>query len=280
LTESLWEHPFVARNNHWELHFFDNEQERGIVRTTEGIHQKKTQSAYAKAFHKASPEFFERYREKQTMIAVESSPRYLLSSDRLPYLILCVVPTVKFLVLVRDPVSRAESQYRYLDEARRKQDRPMVDWMAWIDDDVRLLEKAGIFNATTRVEEKLAWKRYQRKSNSNMIVGRGLYVLQLLDYIEAMDDYNKSRSDILVLQSEQFRYHRQDQYNKVLEFLSLPEHTLRNATEEVHPTLNKDLSTPLPPAIRIKLQSIYHPYNQRLYKLLDWSEDLHWENRY
>jgi hypothetical protein len=157
----------------------------------------------------------------------------------------------------------------------------MVDWTTWIDDDMRLLHAAGVLNATTREDEKVAWKRYQRKPNSNMIVGRGLYVLQLLDYIEAMEEYNKSRDgDLLVLQSERFRQHRQEEYNKVLKFLNLPPHKLQNATEEIHPTLYKGQSTPMPTTIRTKLQSLYHPYNQRLYELLGWSNDLRWETIY
>jgi ribosomal protein L20 len=33
-----------------------------------------------------------------------------------------------------------ESQYRYLDETRKKYDNRMVDWDTWIEDDIRLLE--------------------------------------------------------------------------------------------------------------------------------------------
>ncbi|KAL3922667.1 MAG: hypothetical protein SGILL_002081 [Bacillariaceae sp.] len=276
LTESLWEHPLVARNGHWELHFFDNDKP---IRTDQGIYASQTRHAYANAFRKASPEFFEnmvqRNNDDTSMIAMESSPRYVLSSDRLPHLILCVVPWIKFLVMVRDPVGRAESQYRYLDEARRAIDKPMVDWEAWIDDDLRLLREAGVFSAQNRDEERLAWKKYQRRPNSNMIVGRGLYVLQLLDYFEAMDEYGKARSDMLVIQSERFRHNRQEEYNGVLQFLGLPPHTLQNAREEIHVTLHKD-EAPMPVSTKRELRKIYHPYNQRLYELLGWSESFQW----
>jgi hypothetical protein len=269
----------VARNRHWELHFFDSDKP---VRTEEGIHATRTRQAYAEAFRRASPEFFDSLAQRHNinqpaMIAMESSPRYLLNSDRLAHLILCVVPWVKFLVMVRDPIARAESQYRYLDEARRANNEPMVDWKTWIDDDLRLLREAGVLSAQSREEERLAWKRYQRRPNSNMIVGRGLYVLQLLDYFEAMDHYHKPRSDMLVLQSERFRRYRQEEYNRVLYFLGLPPHTLQNATEEVHATLHKDKSSPMPLAFKQQLQQLYRPYNKRLYDLLGWSDDLHWD---
>jgi hypothetical protein len=209
---------------------------------------------------------------------MESSPRYLLNSDRIPHLIMCTVPWVKLLVLVRNPIERAESQYRYLDEARRANDQPMVDWQTWVDDDLRLLTEAGVFTARTRVEERLAWKRYQRRPNSNMIIGRGLYVLQLLDYYETMDAYKKPRSDMLVLQSERFRRHQQSDYNIVLKFLDLPPHALENVTGNVHATQHKHESTStMPDSIKEYLKQIYQPYNERLYELLGWRKDLRWD---
>lgn len=306
LTEALWEHPLVARNGHWELHFFDGDRP---FRTEMGIDHWKSRTAYAAAFRKASPEFFQRLVAEEEdddhhdhnndtngsgdaatadgmplrpddddqggmrrVIAMESSPRYMLNSDRLPHLIVCVVPWVKFLVLLRDPVARAESQYRFLDESRRENGKPMVDWTAWIDDDVRLLAEAGFWNATSREEEKLAWKVYQRRPNSNMIVGRGLYVVQLLDYLDAMDATTKPRSDMLVLQSEKFRGERQGEYDRVLTFLGLPPHSLLNSTGEVHATQNKGVSTPMPESVRRRLQLLYRPYNDRLYDLLGWEK--------
>jgi hypothetical protein len=280
LTASLWEHPLVAQNQYWELHFFDSDRP---VRTEKGIDSFRSRQAYVHAFQKHSPEFFQRLNQEEAedqkiskMIAMESSPRYLLNSDRLPHLILCVVPWVKFLVLLRDPISRVESQYRYLDEVRRKYEKSMVDWKTWIEDDLRLLTEAGVLNATTRDEERLAWKRYNRRPNSNQIVGRGIYVLQLLDYYEAMDYHQKPRSDLLVLQSERFRRHRQDVYNEVLAFLDLPPYMLQNSTEDIHPTLNKEQATPMPFDIRVQLQEVYQPYNRRLYELLGWNQSLVW----
>ncbi|KAG7371124.1 TPR domain protein [Nitzschia inconspicua] len=281
LTESLWEHPLVARNRYWELHFFDSDKP---VRTEKGIQAHQTRTAYISAFRRHSPEFFAQLdnngtlNDKKKMIVMESSPRYILNSDRIPQLILCTVPWVKFLLLVRDPVDRAESQFRYLYESRLATGKPMVDWQRWIDDDLRLLQEAGVLQAKTRDEERLAWKRYQRRPNSDMIVGRGIYVLQLLDYFEIMDQYNKSRSDMLVVQSERFRRHQQSDYNNVLQFLGLPPHTLQNVTGSVHATHHKEEAvTAMPGSIKEQLKHLYRPYNKRLYALLKWRMDLRWD---
>jgi hypothetical protein len=201
--------------------------------------------------------------------AIESCPEYLLSSDRIPDVLLCTAPWVKLLAVLRDPIRRVESQYKYLDETRKKLERPMVDWDVWIQDDLRLLNAAGVLTATTPQEEVLAWKTYQRRPNSNMIVGRGLYVIQLEQWYAAMDKVGKSRRDLLVLQSEAFRSHRQEEYNRILEFLHLPHHRLRNTTDE-HVTTTHEQSIQMPHRIRELLHELYEPYNQRLYKLLGW----------
>jgi hypothetical protein len=65
-----------------------------------------------------------------------------------------------------------------------------------------------MLQAESKEEENLAWKAYQRRSHSNMIVGRGLHVIQLEQYLLAMDHAGKTRSGFLVLQSEAFRHNR------------------------------------------------------------------------
>jgi hypothetical protein len=155
----------VARTGHWELQFFYSPR---AIRSDKGIHVEVTrQNYYAQAFRKALSEFefdFETFHNTTSsnnrMVAIESSPRYLLNSDRIPDLILCVTPWVKMMAILRDPIVRVESQYRYLDETRRKLQKPMVDWETWIQDDLRLLHTVGVLNATTPQEEYLAWKIY------------------------------------------------------------------------------------------------------------------------
>lgn len=264
VTRALWEHPRIRKTGYWELHFFDGPR---VIRTDQGIDQTRTREHYRQAFDKSIPDFPKN--DTSSMIAFESSPRYLLNSDRIPDLMFCVAPWAKLMAILRNPVDRVGSHYRYLDDSRRKSDQPMVDWDTWIQDDLRLMTQANLFNATTPQEEWLAWKTYQRRPSSYQIVGRGLYVLQLEHYLQAMDRWNKSRSDLLVLQSEAFRQDTQHEYDRILDFLHLPPHTLHNLTEE-HVTTHT--STPMPSQIRRQLQELYAPYNQRLYKLLGWDK--------
>ena len=133
VTASLWEHPAIAPTGHWELHFFDSPF---AIRNDKGIDRKLTLQNYARAFETAlAKSNFTKtsymgtssgYKEPHEYYAFESSPRYLLNSDRLPDMVLCTVPWVKLIAILRNPIDRAASQYRYLDQVRRKYNNPMV----------------------------------------------------------------------------------------------------------------------------------------------------------
>jgi hypothetical protein len=149
----------------------------------------------------------------------------------------------------------------------------MVDWETWIQDDLLLLHMAGVLNATTSQKEYFAWKTYQRRPHSNQIVGRGLHVIQLEQYFEAMERVGKPKAELYVMQSERFCSHQREEYDRWLHFLDLPSHHLSNLTETHRTSVS---STPMPDSIRRQLQDFYRPYNERLYQLLDW--DRGWDD--
>ena len=275
LSEYLWDHPLVARphGENYELHFFDG---RHFQRDSRGIPQKQNQISYAQRFRAMYPEFFSSRREGKELVTIHDSPRYLLWSDRIPDAILCVTPWVKLMAVLRDPVERAISHYRFQDEARRKRGEPMVDWDKWVNDDLQLLKSAGVVKDWSKVDfdsfsgseqEFLAWKTYLRSANSQMILGRALYAIQIEHYFEAMDRVGKPRSDFLVIRSEDLRNDTQNAYDQVLRFLDLPSHTLRDSSAK-HETAKN--ASPLPDPLRERLNIFFEPYNKRLYKLLGW----------
>ena len=272
VTASLWEHPDIVPTTGFEMHFYDNS---GVVQSDQGIDALQTRAHYAQSFQNAIPDLeFQQLKSNPKLKALESSPRYLIHSDRIPNLIGCVTPWVKLLAILRNPVDRVESHYRFIDQARRRQDKPMVDWDTWIAHDLRLLTQAGVLNNKTtnmtQEEEHLAWKTYQRRPGSYQIVGRGIYVIQLEQYLQTMKNWNISKNNLMVLQSERFRdpQSRQAEYDRLLDFLELAPHTLANTTSNEHVTERNAL--PMPDHIRAQLTELYAPYNQRLYQLLGW----------
>jgi hypothetical protein len=114
LSEYLWDHPFVARpkGRGYELHFFDS---KNLKRTSNGIPQKENQYSYAIQFRRMYPAFFG---ADNNVVTIHDSPRYLLWSDRIPDAILCVTPWTKLMAVLRDPVERAISHYRFQDDGK------------------------------------------------------------------------------------------------------------------------------------------------------------------
>lgn len=153
----------------------------------------------------------------------------------------------------------------------------MVDWETWVRDDIELLNHAGVLQDWNQVDfdefsgsdaEFYAWKKYLRSRTSQMIVGRGLYALQIEHYYTAMDKARKPRSDLLVVRSDELRDETQSVYDQVIDFLNLPRHHLNDTTAK-HETQKS--STPIPADLRRQLEELYEPYNRRLNKLLGWN---------
>lgn len=119
LSEYLWQHPFISapkkveKNGH-ELHFFDS---RSFKRGESGIPRRTNQLSYAMKVHRMYPDFFY---TKENIYTIHDSPRYLVWSDRIPQAILCVTPWSKLIAVLRDPVERVISHYRFQDQGRSK----------------------------------------------------------------------------------------------------------------------------------------------------------------
>jgi hypothetical protein len=113
VLQSLWEHPRVTRTSHWEVHFLNSHR---AIRNDKEIFVGVTRQNYAQAFRKALSEFefdFESFHNTTSsntrMVAIDTSPRYLLNSDWIPELILCATPWLKMMAILRDPIVRVES---------------------------------------------------------------------------------------------------------------------------------------------------------------------------
>jgi len=286
MTHYLWQHKaFCAKDKGMEIHFFNNYD---FEATSSGIPVVWNRRRYANRIQKSHENLFvdpmTRTVVKPNLWTLDSTPYYLMGTDRVPQGIACVVPRAKLIALLRNPVSRAESHYRYLNEARFKNQKPMVDWDVWVHHDIQLLKDAGVLRDWTLVdfdqfagshEEYQAWRRYLGyRHNSQQIIGRGLYAIQLAHYYQVMKRVGKPVSDLLVLSSEALRSNTTAKYRDVLRFLNLPLRDLQDSGVR-HETQSAGASagSAMPPNIRKELQELFRPYNQRLFKMLNWSSD-------
>ena len=127
LTQMLLQHPhLVAPKPTPELGFFLDGSFRFVN------HQEKTLVGPAR--QRLATHFPHRH-----ALSFDASPGYLFYSSLIPRRILCVVPWVKLVVLLRHPIDRALEQYRW---AQRKGYRGSEE--TYVQRDFDLLQRVGV----------------------------------------------------------------------------------------------------------------------------------------
>lgn len=215
LFAALAAHPHVIRSRRREIHFFGSRFRRG-------------ESWYRTHF----PTGFElrRYRA----ITGEGSTSYLANPDS-PVRIRSLLPAVRMVALLRDPVDRAISNY-FHEQRTGRETLPIAD----------------AFAASGRPGH-LAYQR------------RGLYAEQLARYYELFP-----RDQLLVLKSETLFAEPKRVIDRVYQFLDLdPSLCARDYTPR---NLGGYDPGQVPASVYEELTGFYAPHNERLYEMVgeDW----------
>lgn len=239
LYETLCRHPNVAKASRKEVHYF------------EGRDYRRGTMWYRAHFPTAIYRSFSGRR-----LTGEATP--LMHHVRPPQRIAALMPHVKLIALLRNPVDRAFSHY-HKNVRRGAESLSFEDAIA-----------AEPKRLEGELERTVADEDYTSDAYSVFsYLARGVYVDQLRRWLEWFP-----REQLLVLKSEDFFADPARTYGQVLEFLGLPGVPLQLETRNVG-GYGDDLS----PATRAALAAYFRPHNQRLYELLGrdlgWDEPLH-----
>jgi hypothetical protein len=245
-----------------ELNFFNR-----IEDADPEIDQRELQIRYSNLIQSKCPLATDTLAKDASMMYLDDSPLYLQDSHSVPQLLNCVMPKAKIMSVLRNPTDRAFSHFNfYLD----------YDWCAnksfdeWVDINLQELKESGVLDAKDPYEELLAWQHYNINQNDRKcrtFVTRGIYAIQMLHYITALEAAGRPKTDIHVIHSADMQGEgRQHEYDTILNFLGLEPHTLEHEGP-VHKTVYE---RSMLNSTRAKLDDFYRPYNRRLYELLDW----------
>jgi hypothetical protein len=180
-------------------------------------------------------------------LTFEATPDYLYY-PRAAQRIFEYAPDMKLIVLLRDPVERAFSAwnmyrsyggYRPFTYTPKKESRE--------------------FEAAIRAE--IEGMGAAESPLDPGYVRRGLYHEQLVRYFQWF-----SRSQVLVLESEDLKCNTSATLAQVVSFLGLPEHRRQGGWEQV---LVGGYDPVMPESSLRLLREFYKPHNERLYQLLD-----------
>lgn len=181
----------------------------------------------------------------------EASPSYVLH-PLAPERVAALVPDVRLVVLLRDPVDRAYSHYNHEVALGRE---PLSFEEALDAEPQRLrgeLERLGEVDYFSR-----PWW-------DHTYLARGRYAEQLERWLAVFP-----REQLLVLASERLRREPAGTYGRVLEHLGAAPHALAS-----YPAVFERDYEPMAPATRARLERYFAPHNERLFELL--GEALRW----
>lgn len=176
----------------------------------------------------------------------ESSVCYLYW-DFVPERIVSLLPDVRLIAVLRDPVERAYSQYQ----------------MSWR----RNAETLSFEEAIAIEEERLAPEQarmsreprfHSRVARQQSYVSRGRYAEQIERWLRYVP-----RERLLVLDSRELAAERQRVHAEILSFLGITPATIPDTEDR-----NVGEYEPMAPRTREQLSEYFAPHNQRLYELL------------
>ena len=241
LYEYLIQHPSVIPGIGKEVYYFDKEYAKGIN--------------WYRSFFPTKNKKLNIEKQLQTKcITGEATPRYLYHPHS-PKRVFEILPNVKLIVLLRNPVDRSYSHYQmevssgneeltFEEAIEQEEDR--------INDDMKKMEQ----------DENYYSVNFYRKS----YITRGKYVQQLKRWLKFFP-----KDQILILKSEDLYSEPSKIYNQVLNFLNLPLHEI----DSFKPHRMRKY-TQIKPETRKKLEDYFKPYNRELYVLLN--RDFGWED--
>lgn len=163
-------------------------------------------------------------------------------------------PNIKLILILREPIARAFSQYNMFLHTHNKTLNDVSDQQIIMD-----FEK----------EENV--KLSELKSNGNYYIARGKYD-EIITYILSMFP----RKNIFIGISEEIKTNKQKYYNDIITFLGGKKINKINENVDTH-IINYDRK--IPKILELKLYNIYKQHNEKLYKILGRKIDI-WEKYY
>jgi hypothetical protein len=236
LYGNLVKHPSVIPALVKEVHFFNNSRN----------YFQKGVGWYKAHFPSLLYKYYSTHICRNDFLTGEASPFYMFHPHA-PKRISELLPEVKIIILLRNPVDRAYSQYHHEVEGR-------CETLSF-EDAIRMEEERlrGEFDKIMKDEHYKSW-RYDH--NSYLL--RGIYVDQLK---RVYNYFNKSQ--VLILKSEDYFKDSQATFEKALQFLGLPVWQPNDFKKANVGSYQK-----MDPAVRSRLLDYFEPHNHRLYDYL------------
>ena len=233
----LPEHPCISKSPHDNMGFFNDNFHLGVN--------------WYKSFF---PTIFTRNKIKSEFgkfLAFDVTTTYM-EEESTANNVYQIKPNMKIIVILRNPVDRAYSQY-HLNLREKAEKRSFEDAM---EENMNELNKES-------------YERYEIKPKfsveENNYLKKGLYAQQLRHWLNIFP-----MESMLILSTEEFESNQQVIYNKIFEFLNISQFEVKN-TEK----MEKGSYPQMKSETRSLLLDYFRSYNKELFRLIDKKFD--WE---
>lgn len=244
LFHYLQGHPSIKPAVNKDLHFFDRKYNKGLP-------------WYQGHFPTRAERYYIQHFRGRSFLTGEASPSYMFHPHT-PERIAQAIPSVKLIVMLRNPVSRAYSQYHHAVELGHE----TLSFEEAIE-----TEKERVATEEQKILENEYYYSDTYKHRSYLT--KGIYVDQLQKWMGFFP-----REQFLILKSEDFYADPSATFKQVLTFLNVPETELQLEKKEYKNYNNNVYSSKMDSAMRTRLIEYFEPHNARLYDFLgvnfDW----------
>ncbi len=240
LYEYLIQHPSIIKGIGKEVYFFDKEFQKGVNWYKSFFPTKFTKSRLENKL-------------QTSCLTCEATPRYLYHPSS-PKRVFEIIPHIKLIVLLRNPIDRAYSHYQMEVSSGN--------------------EELSFENAIDQEKNRISYDMQKMENDENFYsvnfyrksyLTRGIYVNQIKRWFKYFP-----REQFLILKSEDLYSDPSKTYSKVLDFLALPKFEL-NSFKAHRMRKYSDIV----PETRKKLADYFKPHNKQLYELL--GKNFDWE---
>jgi len=235
LYRHLIKHKHIISASTKETHFFSNNFFKGI-------------SWYRSQFNLSQIE----KENKQEYMACEATPYYMFH-PLAPMRIAEILPHIKTIILLRNPIDRAYSHFNHIVKLGYE----------------KLSFEDAILAESKRLEGEIEKIRKGEQSFNHQYfsyISRGHYAEQIEQWWKLFP-----KSNTMIIKSEDFFSDPQSVLNKIFNFLDLTKKKI-----DKFDILNEGKYQPMKLSTRLRLTDYFKPHNKWLYKLLD--QNFHWDN--
>ena len=231
LYHYLSQHPSITKSAYDELGYFDSNYSLGL-------------NWYKSLF----PSIFEKKKiiqKNKKFMTYDVTPFYIYH-EQTPERIHQILPNIKLIVILRNPVDRSYSNYFLGDQQKTFEEL--------IADEKKILNKIDKNN----VDE------YYDFVHTSMLA-RGFYAEQLETWYKIFP-----KNQILIIKSEDFAIQTNKIMNEIFNFLGLENFNILDDSKK-----NKIVYEPMKEETRRELIEYFRPYNEKLYSMINRNFD--WE---